>query len=64
MKTKRTAKRTTKGIQISVQITLEAKETFCDLAEELRNEANKAERAFMAPFLVREYLLDILEQML
>ena len=62
--TKRKARRTKNGTQITIQITLEARETFCDLAEELRSEANKAERAFMAPYLVMEYLVDILEQML
>lgn len=57
---KRKISLTEDGKVYSLEILLQGKDTFCDLAEDLRAEAMLAEKAFMAPYLVKDYVLDIL----
>ena len=60
---RRNTKRTEDGIIYSLEVLLYPKGTFCDLAEDLRAEAKLAEKAYMAPSLVMDYVLDILRKM-
>ena len=59
----RNIRRTENGIIYSLDVLLYHKDTFCDLANDLRAEALLAEKAYMAPSLVMEYVLDILRKM-
>lgn len=47
------------GQTVTISVRLYQGETFCDLAQALRQESRNADMAYMVPHLCMDYLLDI-----